>query len=266
MRVTGNRRKSRESECQITIQYVKNNDGTAIILDSLTQTAELRLGIKFLGLLIDRSRYTMGVYIKTTTSRRGTLKYAALILGLTTIAGCGGSDSDPAPVITYATLQVDSSDDDEDGEVTLTGLQSCVLDTDNKVFTGAWSGASGAALSVRITGFTTSADTNTCTQAADNTADDIGLKFEVCSVEFSTPDANGTASTYAMHRSESTQDGFTYAGTCTVSTTYDNKRVSGTISCTNMIQTKIRSTTRFPIDDSVVSTLSPTTEFFCDHQ
>ena len=188
-----------------------------------------------------------------------------LAVSLVALAGCGGSDSEDPPIIEYVSLTVDASTDAEDGEYSLTGVQACSLDSDSGLFIGTFVGSLGEQLDVRIKGFNTQGATYVCTQASGNNEGDVGQKFDNCAVELTIPDAETSTNTYAMHREDSTIKNFTYGGTCSVVVTYENNRVSGTVTCGGLVQTHLQGAARNPIDETVTADLVSESTFFCDH-
>lgn len=179
------------------------------------------------------------------------------------LAACGGDDDEePAPVVEYASLEVDAMTDTDDGTISLTGA-SCSLDPETKVFTGTFSGTTGSALELRITGFRSEESTYNCAQTASNQEGDLGDRFEVCAVTFSTATERGI-NTYTMYRSDSSMGQFAYEDSCSITASREEGRVSGKISCNNLIQTVLTGTPRFPIEPSVSASLTGETKFFCD--
>ncbi len=192
------------------------------------------------------------------------MKWSALMLGLV-LWGCGGDDDKDDPVIEYASMTVDASADDEDGEYPLTGLLACNLDSNSGLFTASFSGTDGSQLNIDIKGFSSTGKSYTCTQVEANTSGPIDSKFDDCGITFKVPAATTGINTYGMYRVSADVKDFTYGGTCSVTIEYTKPRVSGDIQCTNLIQTHFEGQIRNPIDTSITASLSTGTKFYCDH-
>ena len=178
------------------------------------------------------------------------------------VLGCEKSE-DQAEEVTYATLQVEAVAESEGGEVTF-NRATCTNDPDSGLFTAEFTGPSGRLLSVKVKGWSTTANTYACSQASDNTSGDIGNKFDVCAVELVIPDPETSVNTYAMHRSTEDVKDFEYAGDCTITTTYTEPQVQGTIACNGLVQTDLQGAPRNPIDAPVTAAISDGSSFFCD--
>ena len=179
-----------------------------------------------------------------------------LLMGLL-LTACGDDDDDEqVPLVEYASLTVDASTDTEDGTYPLTSVSSCTLNSDSGLFVASLTGANGSSLSVRIKGFNTTGATYTCTQAAGNETGEVGQKFDQCSIELTIPDSSTGTNTYAMFRDLPTDRDLSYAGSCTIVSTYENSRVSGEITCNGLIQTQLQGSPRNPIEPSVTASIS----------
>lgn len=192
--------------------------------------------------------------------------YAGIALGLG-LCSCSTEkkdSSDAVEVINYASLVVEASNAEESGSLNLTSA-NCSNNPDTGLFQGVLTGANGSQLSLRIKGFSTAGESYTCTQASDNYgSSDIGNKFDSCFVELIIPDSSAATNTYAMHRNSIDVKDFTYDGTCSLTLTYEAPRVSGTIVCSDLVQTHYQGTLRNPIDESVTASIATGSSFFCD--
>jgi hypothetical protein len=187
----------------------------------------------------------------------------ALIIGLT---GCGlvNEDEPEPPVVEYVTLNVTGTPDGEGGEIKMT-TGTCTSDPDSGFFVGNFTGADGRALTVKIKGFSTgSSSTYTCTQASDNSEGGVGNKFDGCSVALMIPDTDSGVNTYAMHRDLESAKDFSYGGSCTIETNFEEPRVTGSINCSGLVQTDLQGAPRNPIDPSITADISSGSSFFCD--
>lgn len=178
------------------------------------------------------------------------------------IASCGGSDDDDdAPaVIKYGELKTSLLDSTEVRTADLTGA-TCTSSSDTGLFTGMFTGGSGEILDIKIKDFSTAARTYNCAQAETNRDGDLGEKYTGCAVEFTIP-GTGTGAglnSYATYRNADTTGAFTFTGACTVTTSYVAPKVSLTISCANLIQTKFDGAPRNPISATEVATVTSTT-------
>ena len=190
------------------------------------------------------------------------LTLCALVLSIS-ITGCAIKTADEDPATEYATLEVDTTTEGEGGSVVMTEA-SCTNDADTGFFSGTFTGDNEAMLTIKIKGFSTSAGTYTCTQASDNTEGGIGNKFDSCTVELVIPDPELSSNAYAMHRETEDTKAFTYAGDCTLSTTYEEPRVSASIDCSGLVQTVLQGAPRNPIDPNVTAHITNGSTFFCD--
>ncbi len=179
--------------------------------------------------------------------------------------GCEPAEEkeDEPEVIEYATLSVEAASEGEGGAVAMTASM-CSSDADTGFFEGSFTADDGSLLTIKIKGFSTSGGSYTCSQAADNATGEVGNKFDGCSVELVIPDVTTSLNTYALHRSSVDVKDFTYAGTCTISTTYAEPQVSGTISCTGLVQTDFQGAPRNPIDPSATAGIVGDSSFFCE--
>ena len=196
------------------------------------------------------------------------------VLGLS-LTGCGlGDDDSTPPVVEYVKLQVASSVDAsgcgegenpacEGGEIIMTNA-TCENDAETGFFSGRFTGANGVVLDVKIKGFSTTANTYTCTQATDNGEDAVGNKFDSCSVALTLADPESSVNRYAMHRDEDSDKPFTYGGTCTLTTTYEEPTINVNVACSDLIQTDLQGAPRNPIDESVTASITAGSTFFCD--
>jgi len=163
----------------------------------------------------------------------------------------------------YATLEVSAPGEGEGGSISM-GQASCSNDADTGFFQGTFSGDNNEALTIKIKGFSTSESSYTCTQASDNTEGSIGNKYDGCSIALVLPDPETATNTYRMHRDEESAKAFTYAGTCTISTTYTDPLVEGSIACDGLIQTALQGAARNPIDPEVTASILSGSTFECE--
>ena len=191
------------------------------------------------------------------------MKKAIVLSALSLCLFACEKEEEQVDVITYATLQVQAVADGEGGEIALTSA-ACVSDPDSGLFTAEFTGPDGSALSMKIKGWTTSSDSYTCSQASDNTSGEVGNKFDTCSVEVSIPDPGSSVNTYAMHRGTTDVKDFEYTGSCTITTTYMEPQVQGSIDCDGLVQTQLQGAPRNPIDNSVTAAITTGSSFSCD--
>lgn len=189
------------------------------------------------------------------------------VLGLTAplaLISCDGDDDkkEAAPVVTYGVLKTSLLDSTEVRVVDLTSA-ACTSSSDTGLFTGVFTAATGEALDIKIKDFSTTPRTYTCVQAETNRDGDLGEKYSGCAIEFTVKNATTGFDTYATYRTADTQDAFTYAGACTVTTAYASGKVTLAVTCGDLIQTKVRSQTRFPISASEVASAAAGTSVEC---
>ncbi|MCX6124459.1 MAG: hypothetical protein NTV34_06875 [Proteobacteria bacterium] len=192
-----------------------------------------------------------------------------VIIGAPTIMiACGdGKSSDPAPVVTYATMTVSNATKTTDnGTLTLTTSTTCTKDATSDLLTVVLSSTSGQNMSVTVKGFKSTASTYTCVQASTNQTDpvSVGSKYDTCGVSFHTLSAaTGTAlNGYAMYRDTVAIKPFTYAGTCSIAFTDTAPTVKGTVTCSKLLQTELDGSARNPIDTSMTADISGS--FYCN--
>lgn len=178
------------------------------------------------------------------------------------LASCGGSDDDEdEPVVTkYGELKTSLLDSTEVRTADLTGA-TCTSSSDTGLFTGVFTGGSGEILDIKIKDFSTTARTYNCAQAETNRDGDLGEKYTGCAIEFTIP-GTGTGAglnSYATYRNLESTGAFTFSGACTVTTSYAAPKVSLTVSCADLIQTKFSGTARNPISATEVATVTSTT-------
>lgn len=197
---------------------------------------------------------------------------AWICLGLMTLSACGGKeekkDSGPATVYsTLVTVNAPKVDDVGDGKSELTRVDQCTNQADTGFFQAAFSAGDGKpTISIKIKGFETKSKTYTCSQAGDNKSGAVGGKFDGCAVEVQTlySSSKQTLNKYTMYRDSESMKAMDYTGKCEISATYDAPRVKATINCAKLIQTRLDSMDRNPIDNSVTVDLGEGTTFYCD--
>lgn len=186
-----------------------------------------------------------------------------LALSLTSLTiGCEAEEDKP-PVVEYVKLNVEAPGEGEGGAVVMTTAM-CTSDSDTGFFQGDFTGEDGSMLTVKIKGFTTNEAIYTCSQASDNTEGEVGNKFDSCSVALVIADPETSVNSYAMHRSSAEVKGFTYGGTCTVTTTYSEPTLTADVNCTGLVQTDLQGSARNPIDGSVTADITSGSTFSCD--
>lgn len=189
---------------------------------------------------------------------------ATTLLASVLVLGCGIIDKkDAPPPVEYVNLSVTTPENLEAFPVVITQA-SCTSDADTGFFSGRFTGADGALLVVKIKGFSTSAASYECAQASDNIDDGVGNKFDGCTVALAIPDPETSVNTYAMHREVETTKAFTYGGNCSLTITYEEPRVTGSVDCTGLVQTDLQGSPRNPIDESVTADIKMGSTFFCD--
>ena len=192
----------------------------------------------------------------------------AILVAATAITACGDSkSSDPAPVVTYATMTVTNATKTTDnGTLTLTTSTTCTKDATSDLLTVVLSAASGPNMNVTVKGFKSTASTYACVQAATNQTDpaSIGSKFDTCGVSFHTLSAaTGTAlNGYAMYRDTVAIKPFSYGGTCSIAFTDTAPTVKGTVTCSKLLQTELDGSARNPVDTSITADISGS--FYCN--
>ena len=196
---------------------------------------------------------------------RSSIRYSTTtLLTSVLILGCGIIDKkDAPPPVEYVKLSVITPESDEALPVVITQA-SCTSDADTGFFSGRFTGSDGALLVVKVKGFSTSAASYECTQASDNVDNGVGNKFDGCTVALALPDAETSVNTYAMHREVETTKAFTYGGNCSLTMSYEEPRVTGSIDCTGLVQTGLQGSPRNPIDESVTADIQMGSTFFCD--
>ena len=186
-----------------------------------------------------------------------------LALSLTSLTiGCEAEEDKP-PVVEYVKLNVEAPGEGEGGAVVMTTAM-CTSDSDTGFFQGDFTGEDGSMLTVKIKGFTTNEAIYTCSQASDNIEGEVGNKFDSCSVALVIADPETSVNSYAMHRSSAEVKGFTYGGTCTVTTTYSEPTLTADVNCTGLVQTDLQGSARNPIDGSVTADITSGSTFSCD--
>ncbi|MES2745063.1 MAG: hypothetical protein V4655_06535 [Bdellovibrionota bacterium] len=178
---------------------------------------------------------------------------------------CGGSDDDDdkAPVVKYGDLKTSLLASTDVQSAILT-TAACTRDNSSLLFSGAFTGPGGEKLDIKIRNFSTSIiRPYTCTQTADNVDGDLGEGYGECGIEFTIPNGNLAPSTYSTYRTAVSQYPFTYSGTCTVTPTYTTPKVTLTITCSNLIQTKLNGNPRNPISEADTASLASGTTVEC---
>jgi hypothetical protein len=180
---------------------------------------------------------------------------SSMILGSASLMAC---NPDATSGTVYANLSIENSASSDSSKSELRKVVSCKRDADNAVLNiDLTSESAAAALKLKITGFKSSPQAYTCTQAIDNkTAGSLGSKFDTCFVSAKVPTASGAtvSNSYSMYRDESEKlQAFSYSGVCQIQIQEIGANVKGLISCTKMIQTYLNGAARNPIDSNVTA-------------
>lgn len=179
------------------------------------------------------------------------------------LVSCGSSDDDEAAVVVSGSLKTSLMASTDIKSTTMTSA-SCSNDVNTGLFTATFGGEGGSRLGLKIKGFTKTAASYSCTQAADNPDGDVGSKYNICAVDFSTASSVSGVDTYAMYRDTETAPAFSYGGTCTIATTFEGAKVKLTVSCANLVRTYLQSREVFPVDQSVVGSVNGATVVECN--
>jgi len=179
----------------------------------------------------------------------------SVILGSASLIAC---NPDAPSGTVYANLSIENSASSDSSKNELRRVVSCKRDADNAVLNiDLASENSAAALKLKITGFKSSPQAYTCTQAIDNkTAGFLGGKFDTCFVSTKVPTASGASvsNLYSMYRDENEKlQAFNYSGVCQIQIQEIGTSVKGIISCTKMIQTFLNGAARNPINSDVTA-------------
>ena len=175
-----------------------------------------------------------------------------------------GCQQEPGTV--FGRLAVKDSESSQVSTQDLTMMNTCKRDADNGLLNVSLSTEKqDASIEFKITGFKSSPQTYTCTQAIDNkTVGSVGGKFDTCYVAVRVPNGEGEAAPngYSMYRDEAEkQQAYTYAGTCQIEIADVAAHVKGTVSCNKMIQTYLNGSLRNPVDTKVTADVKA--EFSC---
>jgi len=201
---------------------------------------------------------------------KNNLKLAAgSALAMTFFLACGEDEKEPAPTITYVTMTMENAPTtDENTAMTMTSQKTCNYNADSGLFKGEFTGTGGINLAVKIKNFAKKDNSYTCEQDPENTTGDISsATYTGCMVSVSnlTKEGSETTNTYSMHRDDKEMGDLTYAGACSISVKYasDTKKVTGTIACTKMIQTKLTGKGIFPINAEETADIKSDSTFTC---
>ena len=186
-------------------------------------------------------------------------------------SSCGDVDSNSSPT-EYASINTTQESSSEKssiiGKISLTSNKMCNHNSDSGLFQLTLSGTNSEQLDIKIKGFTKSNKKYTCTQASDNKNSSLGDKFESCMVELSLQSQNqqNTLNTYAMHRASEDIAALDYNSECSVDISYDSvlNKVSGTLKCLALQQTKYNGQNRNPLNSNVTIDITQGSTFFCD--
>ena len=173
------------------------------------------------------------------------------ISSILVLIGSFGCRQEPGAV--FGTLMVKDAETSEDKTQELTVVNTCKRDADNGVLSINLSSENQeAALELKVTGFKSSPQTYTCTQAVDNkTAGSLGGKFDTCYVAVKIPgnEKNMVSNGYSMYRDEAEKlQSFTYSGTCQIEVADVAANIKGLVTCNKMIQTYLNGSARNPVD------------------
>jgi len=196
-----------------------------------------------------------------------------MIIGLGGLAGlalaaCGDKDpdekSDPPPKLGTLTI-ADSKTGTDNGSFELNSADVCSRNADTGRVDVVLSGTGGV-LTIALKDYSSTPKAYTCKQATDNVADvnGVGGKFESCMADMKVPaKADSTLyNGYSIYRETTAVKPFAYAGACSINVTAATPTITGTVSCTDMVQTVLESAARNPIEAGVHADL--TAEFKCD--
>lgn len=184
------------------------------------------------------------------------LPLVTVLLSLTSI-----SCQPDGPGTVHGNLFLENSTSSDGSRNELTKINACKRDPDNGVLTVDLSTEKGeSALKLKITGFKSSPQTYTCTQAVDNkNAGSLGGKFDTCFVSVKVPSSKESSESpvsngYSMYRDEPEKaQAFTYAGQCQIQILDIDASIKGLVTCSKMIQTYLNGSTRNPIDASTLA-------------
>jgi hypothetical protein len=118
-------------------------------------------------------------------------------------------------------------------------------------------------LNIKIKGYSSTAKTYSCTQAANNSPSAVGDLYDQCGVQIGlyNSTAGSSVNQYATFRETADLGNFNYGGTCSVTITEVSPTIRGTVSCTQMVQTHLESHVIYPI--TTPTTLNLSGDFYC---
>jgi hypothetical protein len=186
------------------------------------------------------------------------------------LISCGSKDEKKEePTVVYGTMTLsDSKANTDNATVALTAVTACTRNADTgRVDVTISQGASTPSLTLAIKDYSSVAKNYTCKQAADNATSetDVGGKFESCMVSasvLSAPTAT-TLNSYSMYRETIAASEFTYAGVCSVDVTTASPTIAGTVNCTGLVQTMLKSNVRYPVDSTITANVQ--SDFKCNY-
>lgn len=186
-----------------------------------------------------------------------------------TLISCGSKDEKKEePTVVYGTMTLsESKGGNDNATVALTAVSACTRNADTgRVDVTISQGAGKPSLTLAIKDYSSAEKTYTCRQAADNATSetDVGGKFESCMVSASVlsgPTAT-TLNSYTMYRETTAVSEFAYAGACFVDVTTASPSIAGTVNCTALVQTMLRSNARFPVDSTITANIQ--SDFKCN--
>lgn len=190
--------------------------------------------------------------IKKQSATRGTSRLLCACV-LVLVGACGGSEEkeDPAPKTVYAEVTLsDAVTVAEEGSVELTSVNTCSLNPDSDYLKVVLTGTNGK-LIVKVQDATVDASYS-CVQD--------GAGFDNCFVyaELPAPEG-GKANGYSMAADSDTNtldSALSYAGSCQVSITELSPSVQGSVTCADMVQTKLNGIAPNPFKNDVTATVT----------
>ena len=194
---------------------------------------------------------------------------SSILIGFSLLSGCGSTEEDESNTTTYSTVTVANSvTSEENGVLTLTKVESCTVDADTGRADFIWSNGTQKKLTLAVKAFASTNKVYTCTQASDNSTslDSVGLKFDSCMVDLEIPsiEQSGVSNTYGMHRASTSVKQFSYSDSCSITITSATGEITGTLTCTGMIQTHLDGAPRNPVNEAATMDLSG--DFKCPKQ
>ena len=185
----------------------------------------------------------------------------SLVLLAALFSACGDTkDKETPALVVSGSLTLSDSKTTDAATFSLTTIEKCSRNADSgRVDVVLSQGVGKPSLSFAIKDYSSTPKTYTCKQSTDNkdSLTDVGGKFESCMVDVKVL-SSATASTlngYSMYREVATTKPFSFTDSCSIALTAATPNISGTLTCTNLIQTALEGAARNPIDASVTADL-----------